>query len=215
MNTFFISDMHLGSKNIIGYCDRPFSSVEEMDEGIIENWNSVVNRGDRVFLLGDNFWSTKEEYYLSRLKGQKYCIKGNHDNRQRYKKLLIDGYIQSFKEQEGVTIDDKYIFMCHYPMRSWNGCFHRSWHLFGHCHNRLCDYGLSTDIGVDKWGFRPVEFEEVRNYMLAKGEPFQDDSGRNFTVPTFEEDKDNFIKHFQVKYAERIEKEAKLLEEML
>ena len=42
---FFTSDLHLGHENCIRLCNRPFSSIEEMDETLIENWNRKVQRG--------------------------------------------------------------------------------------------------------------------------------------------------------------------------
>ena len=53
MKTFVISDLHLGHKNIIKLCDRPFKSLEEMDNVIINNWNKVVTDEDIVYVLGD------------------------------------------------------------------------------------------------------------------------------------------------------------------
>ncbi len=44
VNTWFTSDFHLGHRNIIRYCDRPFHSTDEMDEAIIENLNSRVRQ---------------------------------------------------------------------------------------------------------------------------------------------------------------------------
>ena len=50
---FFTSDLHLGHKNIIRLCGRPFESVEEMDEILIDNWNKKIHRCDTVYILGD------------------------------------------------------------------------------------------------------------------------------------------------------------------
>jgi calcineurin-like phosphoesterase family protein len=50
-NIWIISDTHFGHNNIINYCDRPFSNVKEMNEAIIDNWNSVVKQNDLVYHL--------------------------------------------------------------------------------------------------------------------------------------------------------------------
>jgi len=47
-NTFVTADLHLGHSNIIKYCDRPFGSAEEMDQTLIDNWNSVVDKNDNT-----------------------------------------------------------------------------------------------------------------------------------------------------------------------
>lgn len=50
---WFTSDLHLNHSKIIEYCNRPFSNIEEMNEMLINNWNSVVKPKDIVFCLGD------------------------------------------------------------------------------------------------------------------------------------------------------------------
>ena len=50
---WFTSDTHFGHKNIIEYCKRPFSSVEQMNEMLIKKWNNKVKVDDIVFHLGD------------------------------------------------------------------------------------------------------------------------------------------------------------------
>lgn len=53
MEIYFTSDLHLGHDNIIRFCNRPFSSVEEMNDRIIQNYNSIVHKNDLVYILGD------------------------------------------------------------------------------------------------------------------------------------------------------------------
>ena len=50
---FFTSDTHFNHANIIKFCERPFGSIEEMNEALIANWNRVVGKDDIVFHLGD------------------------------------------------------------------------------------------------------------------------------------------------------------------
>ena len=62
---------------------RPFSTVEEMDEALMDNWNSVVKPGDKVYHLGDVTFGNKENYIKNihkRLNGKKRLIVGNHDD---------------------------------------------------------------------------------------------------------------------------------------
>lgn len=67
---FYISDLHLGHKNILAFDNRPFFSLEEMTETIISNWNSVVSKNDSVYVLGDMFWNNAEiPIVLPRLNG--------------------------------------------------------------------------------------------------------------------------------------------------
>ena len=81
MTTFFTSDLHLGHQNIITYTNRPFSSVEEMNEGLINNWNGVVSNDDDVYILGDLCMGKINETLplVELLKGNKKLIPGNHD----------------------------------------------------------------------------------------------------------------------------------------
>ena len=78
---FFTSDLHLGHENCIRLCNRPFSSIEEMDETLIENWNRKITGKDTVYILGDLIYRSQKppEEYLRRLRGKKHLILGNHD----------------------------------------------------------------------------------------------------------------------------------------
>lgn len=81
INTFFTSDHHFGHKNILEYEKeyRPFSSLEEMHEVMIERWNNVVRNNDIVYHLGDFCFGRNNIEIASRLNGKKRIILGNHD----------------------------------------------------------------------------------------------------------------------------------------
>lgn len=86
-NIFVISDLHLCHENIAKH--RCFNSSSEHDEFIIANWNSVVNKGDTVYILGDITMEKSFHYHmLDRLKGYKKVILGNHDQPQHVPELL-------------------------------------------------------------------------------------------------------------------------------
>ena len=80
MSIFVTSDLHLGHKKIINYCERPFESVDHMNKVIVNNWNKIVKPKDTVYFLGDlSFRSYRTEFWIPFLNGKKIFIKGNHD----------------------------------------------------------------------------------------------------------------------------------------
>lgn len=80
-NIWFTSDQHLGHENIIGFCQRPFVDVDEMDETIIAKWQAVVQSEDLVYLPGDLAMGAKDYTLglISRLPGRIILLPGNHD----------------------------------------------------------------------------------------------------------------------------------------
>ena len=50
---FFTSDLHFGHENVLRFDNRPFQTIEEMDEELIRRWNAKVGKGDLVYVLGD------------------------------------------------------------------------------------------------------------------------------------------------------------------
>ena len=79
---YFISDQQWGHGAIIHMEHRPFNNVQEMNEAMIESWNSVVTKDDEVYHLGDIGYKmnpTQLHSILSRLNGKIYLVKGNHD----------------------------------------------------------------------------------------------------------------------------------------
>lgn len=168
-NVWFVSDYHLNHENIIKYCKRPFKSVKEMNEAIIENHNAVVGEKDDVYNLGD-FSLTRSvetvESFVKKLNGKIHLIFGNHDKGPMRQ---AKGFVWK-KDVAKINLGGHKIILFHYPMRSWDSSCHGSYHLYGHCHGNLPEYDnfLSFDVGVDCWNFTPISFEQVRSKMNTK-----------------------------------------------
>lgn len=164
---FYISDLHLGHEKIIKICDRPYSSLEEMNNALIENWNRKVKPTDEVYIVGDLFLKMPEkegEEIIEKLNGTKYLIIGNHDWAWMGK-VDLKKYFK--KVTELMTIEDcgNKITLCHYPMMDFLGDFL----VYGHIHNNTKDFYwqlLKTmdnafNASVEINNFEPCTFNEL------------------------------------------------------
>lgn len=170
---FFTSDLHHNHLNIIRYCNRPYNSVEEMNEGLVQSWNSVVPEDGHTFILGDlsfsKDFSGKAVPWLLRLNGTKSLILGNHDKHVAKADLSAVFYNHVF-EMADVLIGDQPVVLCHYPMVSWNGSHRGSWQLYGHVHGTIPDPKdkYQMDVGVDCNNMKPFTFEQIKANMATK-----------------------------------------------
>jgi calcineurin-like phosphoesterase family protein len=161
MEIYFTSDTHFGHRNIIKYCDRPFSSVEEMDETLIQNWNSVVGPRDTIYHLGDFAMGREDpKVYFNRLNGNKFLLAGSHDTDKVFQ--LKWGWVKDVYYLRWQRIR---IWMAHHAHRVWPKSHHGVWHLFGHSHGALPPLGLSFDIGMEGHNFTPWAVEEIEEKM--------------------------------------------------
>jgi len=168
-NTYFTSDTHFYHKNIIKYDNRPFNSIEEMNDTIINNWNSIVKPNDYVFHLGDFSFSniTLIKELLNKLNGIKYLILGNHDNISSN----LDEYFQYITNYMSINIQDEdnkqQIILCHYPFIEWDRKHYGSWNLHGHCHGTLqTKIQNQLDVGVNNHNYFPLSYDEVKQKIL-------------------------------------------------
>lgn len=86
MTTHLVADLHLGDDAVLEYTDRPFASVAEMDDALVDGWNRVVDDGDRVVFLGDlaePSEPTTVRRWLRRLRGDVVFVAGDHDEGAR------------------------------------------------------------------------------------------------------------------------------------
>ena len=137
---FYISDLHFGHQNAIVFDQRPFSTVEEMDETIITLWNRRVTDDDDVYIIGDFAFRNQkpEEWYLSRLNGRKNLIIGNHDGKLLKNETAMS-YFMSVEKMKHVSDQGAQFCLCHCPIADWNGMYRGAYHIFGHIHREKND----------------------------------------------------------------------------
>ena len=185
---YFTADTHFGHGNIITLCQRPFDSVQEMDETLIARWNQRVGPEDTVYHLGDLTLGTAEQAQrvIARLNGT-IMILGDpyhHDGRWLQWRQGMQPDIRSASDRSLIILSPIHLFHCehpwggkrlsvvlsHFPMFSWHKMHHGSWHLFGHSHGRTRRGLLCLDVGVDCWGYAPVSLDEIFAAMRPKQE---------------------------------------------
>lgn len=149
---YFTADQHFGHNNIIKLCDRPFSSIEEMDNELISRWNNRITNDDTVYVLGDFAWRRGKEY-ADKLLGKKIFLLGDHDKQITGERLMI------------VKLENVWFTLCHWPLYSWNKQYYGAIHLHGHNHNNPIEIKENRiNVGVDVWNFQPVNIEEIFDY---------------------------------------------------
>jgi len=158
------ADTHFSHGNIIRYCNRPFSCSEEMDEVLITNWNSRVQKNDVVFHLGDFAFNFIDKH-VQRLNGKIILIFGNHDKLAKRNANLF----HSTHDYLEVEYKNTKIVMCHYAFYIWNKSHFDSINLFGHSHGRVVKEGKQMDVGVDTNNYFPYHSSEIEKIMNSKG----------------------------------------------
>ena len=132
----YIADLHFDHANILAFDRRPFFDVQEMNEALIANWNSVVQSGDTTYILGDFCWGKEERWLqlLPRLAGKKVLVRGNHD----LKSMSADCQAHFIQVCDYKELNDagRHVILCHYPMLFYNKAYNpKTYMLCGHVHN--------------------------------------------------------------------------------
>jgi calcineurin-like phosphoesterase family protein len=161
-NIFIISDTHFGHANILKFTDsttgeriRPmFNNLEEMDETMVECWNSVVKDQDIVYHLGDVYFGDGHRV-LPRLKGRKRLILGNHDNG---KSEYIQKYFQ--KVLMWRMFPEFNCVLTHVPIHE-SGMYKVGYNLHGHIHQNASPGDRWINCSVEVQDYTPKAIEEL------------------------------------------------------
>lgn len=177
-NVWLISDTHFSHNNIINFMNndgtklRPFDTVEEMDEMMIDNWNSVVKPSDKVYHLGDVVINRRALPILNRLNGRKILIRGNHDI------FKTKEYTPYFEEIYGSYKLANYI-LTHIPIHPDSIARWANGNIHGHLHSNnvtqsqliFGEYGVAhidtildkryTCVCVEQINYTPISLDEI------------------------------------------------------
>jgi calcineurin-like phosphoesterase family protein len=186
MSIFYVSDTHLDHPDILEWCSgtRPFDNIDEMNDWVVEVWNSIVGKKDEVRIIGD-FAFKRHGRWANALNGKKFLIVGNHDGMnldalaglQDVEPSTIKA-VQQFRRvmslHETTHMGQK-MAMSHYWLGTWDGSSKGAWNLHGHVHGRRRESlpdevghgGLWLDVGWDVHK-RPLAFEEIDKMMGEK-----------------------------------------------
>ena len=156
MAIWVTSDFHFNHKNILNTC-RKFESIEEHNEYIIKQYNSVVGKDDLVYVLGDAAWNPLKESkaLIERLHGRKILIIGNHDQGSigAYKSI---GFIDVINHP--VYYSSK-IILSHYPVQE---CYNNPFciNVHGHLHQAVLTLPNYFNCNIELHDFKPINMKE-------------------------------------------------------
>ena len=202
METHVIADTHFDHPDHLLYCgkewcvpnprhdpSKPFDfkqnnplmandeSVEAYGQLIVDNWNALVAKKDRVIIDGD-FAFANHARWAMRLRGHKVLIQGHHDD-MKQEALKQFSEVHEFGAQKSICTGRLYpdgksvkedVTFCHYPLRSWPGSCDGSANIYAHDHGRMpeLDSLLSFSCSTNVWGFIPIPWEAVQKRIDAK-----------------------------------------------
>lgn len=163
---FVVSDTHFFDEHLLGidkFAPRPFDSVEQMNQTIINHWNERVSEQDLVYHLGDiavnytkppRLGDQQVFEILKQLHGRLVLIKGNHDRRDLFKYLAQHNYLVKGKPKfefhdvgKLTKYNHKQLYMTHYPMMM--GIAPQILNLHGHIHHYMVPTDTNINVGID------------------------------------------------------------------
>jgi calcineurin-like phosphoesterase family protein len=172
LKDFFItSDTWFGRPQILEIAKRnSFTSISDMNEKLISNWNKIVKKNDNVFHLGNFAWDPHTaRSVLKKLKGNLHFLIGNADE------ALLEVYHEF---DNAVILDDQIVelpqfdsVICHYPLDMWNGKESGTIHFHGHAvFSHKTDLRISNRVNActDYWNYSPIKFSTIKDFINGK-----------------------------------------------
>ena len=167
MTIFFTADTHFGHEKAVNYHTdgiklRPWSTTQDQDQVLKENWNKVVGPDDLVYHIGDVYDTSiaSNEYILNQLNGRKILIKGNLDiaDTSEYLKYFDEVY-DTFHT---VTVGSITFLLSHfYTTREILEEYHSTVNLHGHLHADCVQDPRYFCVSLERTNFCPISAEQL------------------------------------------------------
>lgn len=177
--TWITADTHFYHRNLIKSLStwtssmptRDFSSVDHMNQTLLDNINSLVQPGDILYHLGD--FSMGPNWTIPKMRELIKCktvhlIFGNHDKVIESSRT-VQKLFTSTRQYHRIYHNNNKLYLFHCPMHTWPGINRGHIQLHGHCHGNLKSRGpiRQKDIGVDTNNFKPYLLDDVVDMMNA------------------------------------------------
>ena len=156
---FFISDLHLGHRNILKYSPNRFpgvTTVDEHDQALMDTWNQTVNRKDLVWVLGDVAMTREGLDKVAGLNGRKKLVLGNHDEFSMYEYLDYFDHVCGLAKEYGA-------WLSHAPIHPDELRGKKNIH--GHLHSKTIPDERYINVSVEQCGGVPVPLDFVKQHL--------------------------------------------------
>ena len=180
---YFTSDWHFFHNKSFIYEPRGFSSVEEMNEAIIQNHNKVVKENDIVYCLGDCMLNDNQKGMecINRLNGHKRIILGNHCTSARIELYKTLSNTEVLGYADIIKYNGYHFYLSHYPTITSNHDEDRPLkqtilNLHGHTHDRrkfYQDNPTMYNVALDAHNNTPVSIDQIIEDIKAKREEYK------------------------------------------
>lgn len=159
---WFTADWHLNETRIFDNFNpffRPFDSIKEQNERIINEINRFVGKNDQLIHLGDVCMDLEAVQLLDRIKCKnRTLILGNYDVDDSEKQALLSEKFDVVKEEDYFKLSNgEIVYLNHYPSKAQDGYFN----IVGHIHGLWKVQPNIVNVGVDAWHFRPVSEKQI------------------------------------------------------
>ena len=164
MKRFVTSNLQLGRPSAIELYNRPFKDVDEMTQGLINSWNSVVGKDDLVYHLGNFAWDPKTaQDAITQLNGNIWFVMGEHDDaiNELWNKKMLPANCRV--ERQILPLSLMQTTVSYWPLKDWPKKNEGFWSIIGHPDPvyKSDPKEMTINVSTDLWKFKPQELPKL------------------------------------------------------